>query len=37
VNIDETHPIPTAEMNVPKNANVKITPKLRKKFSCLSS
>lgn len=29
-----THPMPTAEMNVPKNANVKMTPKLRKKFSC---
>lgn len=29
-----THPRPTAEMNVPKNAKVKMTPKLRKKFSC---
>ena len=26
--------MPTAEINVPTNANVKMTPKLRKKFSC---
>ena len=29
----QAHPIPTAEMNVPTNANVRMTPKLRKKFS----
>lgn len=29
-----THPMPTAEMNVPRNAKVRMTPKLRKKFSC---
>ena len=28
-----THPMPTAEMNVPKKAKVRITPKFRKKFS----
>lgn len=34
VSSDEyTHPTPTAEMKVPRNANVKIVPKLRKKFS----
>jgi hypothetical protein len=32
-----TYPIPTAEMNVPKNANVRITPKFLKKFSCMSA
>lgn len=32
-----THPTPTAEMKVPKKANTRIEPKLRKKFSCLSS
>lgn len=26
--------MPTAEINVPKKAKVRITPKLRKKFSC---
>jgi hypothetical protein len=31
--IPETHPSPTAEMKVPANANVRMTPKLRKKFS----
>ena len=35
--MERTYPMPTAEMNVPKNANVRMTPKLRKKFSCLSS
>lgn len=29
-----THPRPTAEMNVPANANVRMTPKFLKKFSC---
>jgi hypothetical protein len=28
-----TYPSPTAEMNVPRNANVRIVPKFRKKFS----
>jgi len=28
-----THPTPTADMNVPKNAKVNIDPKFRKKFS----
>jgi len=32
-----THPIPTAEMKVPKKANVRITPKFLKKFSCPST
>jgi len=27
------HPIPTAEMKVPRNANVRMTPKFLKKFS----
>jgi len=30
-----TYPIPTAEMNVPKKANVRMTPKFLKKFSCI--
>lgn len=31
---DLAHPKPTAEMKVPRKANVKMVPKLRKKFSC---
>jgi hypothetical protein len=29
----ETYPTPTAEMKVPRKANVKMEPKLRKKLS----
>ena len=29
-----THPNPTAEMKVPANAKVRMTPKFLKKFSC---
>jgi len=35
--VDWTYPIPTAEMNVPKKANVRITPKFLKKFSFMSA
>lgn len=31
---EDTYPNPTAEINVPRNANVRIVPELRKKFSC---
>lgn len=32
-NGDTTYPTPTADMKVPKKANVKMEPKFRKKFS----
>jgi hypothetical protein len=32
-NISRTYPMPTAEIKVPRNANVRIEPKLRKKLS----
>lgn len=32
-----TNPTPTAETNVPRNAKVRMEPKLRKKFSCRGS
>ena len=36
-NDGNTHPTPTAEMNVPRNAKTRIEPKFRKKFSCFNS
>ena len=32
----DAYPTPTAEMKVPRNAKVRIEPKLRKKLSCIS-